>query len=268
MLKYRPIRKSAYTSYLKCQKKFEYMYNSDDYFSYGLEEAENNEALRRGNRFHDGCDQFFRNIEGKIKTPGLPSTFRDLLPIVTDERDLIVNEWFDWFAEKEKERYIELDESNKLGYFFPIATELEIRLPDTIDRTGHVDRIDIIPGTKELQIVEYKTGKSYNMDNQYAVTDMNQEIGFYIQIINTANIFPNNKITEWKVINPTLKRIWVNRISPISLRTVERKYKEITDKVISKDKFPRNMGVQCKHCPFERECMDSYFEEEYEPIKI
>src|SRR3972149_4289635 len=150
MVAQRPIRKSAFTTYGKCQKKFEYLYNSPDYFNYGLDEAEQNDPLRRGNLFHNGCDKFFAELEGKIKTSNITSIFRTLLPTITDPRDSIVNTWFDWFAETEKERYIELDEANQMGCFIPIATELEIKLPDTIDRTGHVDRVDIIPGTKDL----------------------------------------------------------------------------------------------------------------------
>jgi len=262
-LTYRPIRKSAFVSYIKCQKKFEYLYSDPNYFNYGLDEGELDDALRRGNMFHSGCDKFFSDLEGKIKSESITQLFRTYLPTVDDIRDAeIVNNWFDWFAETEKQRYIELDEANKIGYFLPIAKELEIKLPDTIDRTGHVDRVDMMPDTKELCIVEYKTGKSYDMDNSYSFTDMNKEIGFYVQILNATNVFPNYKITHWKVVNPTLKKIWINKISPISLRGVEVLYKEITDKVITKGKFNRNLTPLCKYCPYVTPCMEEYYQQE------
>ena len=254
----RPIRKSAFITYKQCQKKFEFMYYGEHYFDYG-EEDQDNHALRRGNLFHNGCEKFFKNIQNKIHTAELPNHFREYLPIIKDDRDLIVNEWFDWFAEQEKIRYDELTLAEKCGEWMPIATELQIKMEDTIDRTGHVDRLDIIPGTKNICVVEYKTGKSYDMDKPYVFTAMNAEIGFYVQVLRAAKVFPNNPITHWKVINPTLKKIWFNKISPISLKGVETTYGEITEKVINKGKFKKNPSVLCLTCPYLDDCL---FDEE------
>ena len=254
----RPIRKSAFITYKHCKKKFEFLYYGDHYFDYG-EDNQDNDALRRGNLFHKGCETFFKNIEGKIYNPELVNHFRLNMPTITDPRDLIVNEWFDWFAEQEMERYKELCLKDKLGAWYPVAMELEILMEDKIDRTGHVDRIDVIPDNKDLCVVEYKTGKSYDMDKSYAFTAMNAEIGFYIQILNAAKVFPDNKITHWKVINPTLQKTWYNKISPISLKGVDATYEEIVNKINKGGKWEKNPGVLCLSCPYLNDCL---FDEE------
>lgn len=253
-----PIRKSAFITYKHCKKKFEFLYYGDHYFDYG-EDNQDNDALRRGNLFHNGCEKFFKGLEGVLVIDNLPNHFRTHLPTITDERDLIVNEWFDWFAEQETVRFDELKYANKVGEWLPIATELEIKMEDEIDRTGHVDRVDMIPGTKDLCVVEYKTGKSYDMDKSYAFTSMNAEIGFYIQVLKGANVFPNNKITHWKVINPTLQKTWYSKISPISLKGVDVTYKEIVNHIKKGGKWEKNPGVLCLHCPYLNDCL---FDEE------
>jgi len=251
---FRPIRKSAFTTYKKCKKKFEYFYNDPNYWDYGHDEkeVEKSEPLIKGQQFHDGCEKFFHDLEGRVFTKNLPSTFKNIIP--KSEYD-DVNEWFDWFVDTEQKRYIELEEQKLLGHWFPVAMEIEVKMKDEIDRTGHVDRVDVIPGLKELCIVEYKTGKSYDMNNKYGFTDMNAEIGFYVNILNKAKVFPGYKMTHWKVINPTLRKIWLNRISPISLRAVDVTYKEITDKLFNKGEFPRNVSKLCDWCPYKDDCL-------------
>lgn len=245
---YRPIRKTAFMKYRKCPRQFEYFYNDADYFAYNEDELSANDALRHGSMFHKAADSFFTQLEGKKINE---DKFRDLLPTGTD-----IDEWFDWFAEEEKKRYRQLVNTDMVGYFMPIAREIEIRtLNEDIPKTGHVDRIDVIPGTKNLCIVEYKTGKSYNMDNSYALTEMNAEMGFYLKIIEDANVFPNNKVITWKVINPTLKKIWVNQISPMTIRSVDKTYQTIIDKIKNKKEFERNIGRSCDFCPYIDDCL-------------
>ena len=247
----RAIRKSAYVTYRKCKKKFEYYYNDPDYWDYGnKDKGTTSEAQQKGLDFHTACEHFFREFEGRVITKNMPKTFRN--PFSVDNGDLF--DWFNFFLEEETKRWIDLEEDNKVGYWFPVANEIEIRSEDVRDRTGHVDRVDIMPDDN-LCIVEYKTGRSYDMDNPYALTDMNQEIGFYVSILRKANVFPDKKITKWKVINPTLKKIWINSITPISLRTVDSTLKEINNKLDNDGEFPRNEGVLCLYCPYASECL-------------
>ena len=93
------------------------------------------------------------------------------------------------------------------------------------------------------------------MESKYSFADMNAEIGFYVNILNRAKVFPGYKMTQWKVINPTLQKIWVNRISPISLRAVDVTYKEITKKLFNKGEFPRNVTKLCNWCPYVNDCL-------------
>lgn len=252
----RSIRKSAFMLYRKCQKRFHYFYNDPNYFDYNTEEEDQPVLLRRGTQFHKACDRFFDNLVGKELTADLHEEFRSYLPTGTD-----IDEWFDWFAEIERERYKELYGSGQVGAFMPIARELEILAKDTRDRTGHVDRIDIMPNTAELCVIEYKTGHSYDMEKQDAVTEMNAEIGFYVQILQMSNIFPKNRITHWKVINPLLKKVWLNKIHPVSLRGVDDKLREINKKLDTNGDFERNPSPLCDSCPYIDDCLFSNKEE-------
>ena len=236
-----------------CEKQFEYFYNSKEYTEY--KQSSDIAPLRRGTLFHNGCEDFFTKVkELKNKTY---DDFRSCLPVITDERDLLLNDWFDYFAHLEHNRALEL-KAESLDFehlFFPVETEMYVKMKDTIDRNGHIDRLDNLPDGN-IMIVEYKTGKSYNMDKTWAVTKMNAEIGYYVQILNKENYFKGKKITHWKVINPTLKEVWINRISPVSLRAVENTYAKMVDKILHKGQFEKNITPLCSYCQYMQPCFD------------
>jgi hypothetical protein len=237
-------------TYRKCPKKFEYMYKDADYFNYNTDDESQTDEQRKGSLFHQAVDLFFTKQIGRVFTVGLHETFRDAFPVGTE-----IDRWYEWFADIEAKRYQKLCQMDKLGMFIPIAREIEVRMDDVIPRIGHIDRIDIDPETEDLIIVEYKTGKSYNMENKYAVTDMNAEIGFYVKIINSTNMFPNKKVTKWMVINPTLEKVWVNNISPVTLKVVDETFGIMVRKINNKEEFDRNIGVLCDYCPYVDDCL-------------
>jgi len=236
--------------YKQCAKKFWYFYNDDEAYK-GYNQVQGSDALIKGSLFHKHADSFFDDI-GSPNDAYSPDYFRAALPVT---KHLDLNKWFDWFADKEWERYNELNAAGREDLFIPFAREEFVSMPDSIDRTGHFDRLDQIPGTKNLQIVEYKTGKSYNMEKTWAATSMNAEIGFYVIMLNTIKKYPDFKITEWKCINPTLKTIWVNKISPISIKSVNATYKTLTQAVFDKGPFERNITMLCRYCPYIDDCL-------------
>jgi len=236
--------------YKQCAKKFWYFYNDDEAYK-GYNQVQGSDALIKGSLFHQYADTFFDNI-GEPNDAYSPDFFREAVP-VTKLEDL--NKWLQWFANKEWERYEELNVAGQEDKFIPFAREEFVSMPDSIDRSGHFDRIDIIPGTRNLQIVEYKTGKSYDMDKTWAATSMNSEIGFYVIMLNTIKKYPDFKITEWKVINPTLETIWVNKISPISIKSVNTTYRALTQAVFNKGPFERNITMLCRYCPYIEDCL-------------
>jgi len=262
MIEYKPIRKTAFMFYKNCPKQFWYFYNDEIAYK-GYKEASRDQALVYGTAFHLAADEFFKHVVlepcDKPLDDGV-NPFRKYLPINTP-----IDKWYDWFADYEYKRYEKLWKDGNAEYYKPIATELFVQMPDVIDRSGHIDRIDVIPGTQNLQIVEYKTGRSYNMDKEQVVTKMNAEIGFYVQILNSIKQFPTYKITEWKVINPTLEKSWVNTISPITLRSVDQAYNALIQEVFNKGPFERNVTLLCRYCPYVSDCL---YSNDYEKIVV
>ena len=251
---YKPIRKTAFMQFKNCAKQFNYFYNGDEYGKYN--EQGTSPAFIRGTAFHKGCFEFFTKIyEGidlkDIHEDDIEGFFRSCLPLTNDD---LVNSWFDFFADYEAKRFKNLKENNQLQYFLPLDREIEITMPDVIPRTGHVDRIDVIPGTKDLEINEYKTGKSYEMEKPDRATKMNAEIGFYVSILQGINKYPNYNIKRWRVINPTLKKVWTNDISKITLTSVEKAYKRLVEMIMTKEEFERNISELCQYCPYMEDC--------------
>ena len=250
---WKDIRKSAFMAYKQCQKKFEYYYNDPNYWDYGNKDTETNVKIKRGNEFHAATEVFFDKVQFKTDNTNI---FREALPQTDDK---ILDIYFNWFAEIEWKRWLS---SQNHRDFFPLANELKIYMKDlVIDRTGHVDRIDLIPGTKNLMIVEYKAGRSYDMEKADRITSMNAEIGWYVQILNAVKQYPEYKITHWKVINPEIQKVWINKISPISLKAVEKTYSTMVNMIIKGLKFPKNVGPLCDYCAYLEEC-DPYYEDD------
>jgi len=241
-------------SFKHCNKQFEYLYNDPKYWDYGTKEGETDIKKKRGNEYHNAMETFFDQV---IKIENFSKYFMRLALPNTDDETL--NRYFDWTVEIEWKRYTELENKDNWN---PIANELKIYMKDlVIDRTGHVDRIDIIPGTKNLMIVEYKAGRSYDMEKADRITSMNAEIGWYVQILNAVKEYPEYKITHWKVINPEIQKVWINKISPISLKSVEKTYSTMVNMIIKGLKFPKNVGPLCDYCAYLEEC-DPYYEDD------
>ena len=90
------------------------------------------------------------------------------------------------------------------------------------------------------------------------LTSMNSEIGYYVQILKLSKKYPDYKITHWKVINPVLQKVWMNKISPISLRSVETVFSDLVDKIVHKKKFAKKPGPLCYYCPYMKPCDPFY----------
>ncbi len=248
--KFKAIRKSAFMVYKQCPKRFEYNYADPKYWDYGTTTDKSNMKTWRGNEFHEGVEHFFDNLIGETITKELPELFRNHLP---QHEDTVVNGWFDWFSDIELKRY----QTEDMKYFLPIANELKVYYENTIDRTGHIDRIDRLNETN-ICSVEYKAGQSYDMTIPDRTTSMNSEIGFYVQILKLSKEYPDYKITHWKVINPVHKKVWMNKISPISLRSVETVFADMVDKIIKKKVFPKKISPLCHWCPYMKPCDPFY----------
>jgi len=241
-------------NFKQCPAKFEFYYNDEGYWNYGTSDDKSNMDTWRGNEFHDFAETFFDKIKG-LEPEEWTKQFEP-------HEDEIVQKYIDWFVSTEIERYNDLKSLDKLDFFNPLANELKITMEDEIDRTGHVDRIDLMPNG-DICIVEYKAGKSYDMTNIDRVTSMNSEIGWYVNILNAIEHYPDKKITHWKVINPRLEKIWMNKISPISLKTVEKIYADMVNRIKKGLKFEKKTGTLCYYCPYLQKC-DPFWEEEVE----
>ncbi|NYI03979.1 RecB family exonuclease [Allostreptomyces psammosilenae] len=70
-------------------------------------------------------------------------------------------EFVEWLASAEKlvERWFELEDPNRLE---PAEREVRVQatLPSGLALRGYIDRIDVAPGSGDLRVVDYKTGKA------------------------------------------------------------------------------------------------------------
>ncbi len=252
--KQRPIRKTAFMTWKKCKRKFQYFYFAEDeeYFSYG--KLSDSKPLRMGTLFHDACEGFFKRID--LKTAGevvdIQGYFRGFLPQDTE----VPNKWYDYFAQVEADRLIEYTAKNWLEHYMPTFIEKKLHLSDTIDRTGHVDRIDYLPDKEAYCIVEYKTGKSYDPTRSRNRTDLRAEIGFYQQILNLTEDV-KAPVLYWKLINPTLQIVFEEKIPSQTLRAVQKTYRDIVTAVENDGPFPREISLLCLWCPYLNNCLYS-----------
>jgi len=262
---FKPIRKSAFMTFKQCQKKFWFSYfiHSEDYWAYNTKENQS-EAAAKGDLFHAEVDDFFEKLDmeqlyevtdiNKI-TEIYRNKFSFSDTIVEGKTDM--DEWFDYFSEVEAKRFMWFKENftklEFLKWYPPKHTEFNVSMTDDIDRTGHVDRIDYLPNEKAYCVVEYKTGRGYDLTKPATLTRLRAETGFYAVILNEMKLL-DAPVYYWALINPRLKTFHIEKFPTATLRAVNNTYKGLVQKIKEGGDFKRNIGPLCMYCPYRREC--------------
>jgi len=256
----KPVRKTAFMDLQNCPRKFEYFYFKDPaYWDYGAkgEKVNEAEALVKGNLFHDNAETFFKKMDLThaidLNDDRIKHYFRTLLPTGTT-----IDSWFDYFADFEAKRFI--SEKNEIGDqvltdYKPFLTEQEMKWDDgNIVRTGHIDRLDLFKAENAYCVVEYKTGKSYDMNKKFPLSKMRLETAWYAAMIN------NNKEMKypahyWACINPTLGQVTVEKFHSLTLASLERKVAKMYEAMKNGGPFPRNLSILCNWCKYRKDCL-------------
>ncbi len=261
------IRKTAFMMFKHCEKQFEYFFFRDpDYNAYMEPEVDLRSPTGKGTAFHNACDELFPkfDIEDMKKLDSevdLVKYIRDKLPDL--ER---INEWFDYFAEFEARRFLMAKDAyaDRLELVYrPVATELYVNLPGEYPRTGHVDRLDYLPAEDALCVVEYKTGRSYDMSKDRTLTSLRAETGWYAIILEKLKLY-DKPITHWACINPMLKQYHVERFHAMSLKSVEKQYQKLVSKIKKQGPFERNLSPLCGWCKYSNDCLYNFGEGDFD----
>ena len=261
------IRKTAFMMFKHCEKQFEYFFFRDpDYDAYVQPVVDDRSPTGKGHIFHVGCDDFFPKID--LEEMRRLDSEQDLIKYIRtrlpdNER---IDDWFDYFAEFEARRFImaktayekELDK-----VYMPVATELYVNLPGEYPRTGHVDRLDYLPAEKALCVVEYKTGRSYDLSKDRTLTSLRAETGWYAIILNKLKMY-DLPVTHWACINPMLKQYHVERFHSMSLKAVENQYNKLVKKIKAKGPFEKNLSPLCGWCKYSNDCLYSFGEGDFD----
>jgi len=230
----------------KCQQAFWFFYTQPDEIYYQTGDASTiSMPLAIGQLFHNGAQILFEKLD--CDNPNLSvEDIRSCMPNIAEEEFVKVNEWYDWLAKIEHERYLSTDK----GLFKPFAQEYQVDHADTINWVGHIDRID--DKGDHYQIVEYKTGVSYDPSKPYSLTAIRAELGFYaISLGDTLG----KPVKSWKLINPTLQVVYEEDFKPITLRAVRATYNKIVDLIRTNGPFKKNIDMLCQWCDFATECL-------------
>ncbi len=273
---FKPIRKSAFMTYKKCPKKFWFSYfiHSDEYWNYN-EKNNNNEAAAKGDIFHAEVDDFFSKIDYDLlyELEGEQKIFKYLRDKFSYSESYAtspseMDQWFDWFATMEtrrsqffKNNYTKIE---FLDWYPPKGSEIKVTMEDEIDRTGHIDRVDYLPKEKAYCIVEYKTGKSYDVTKPWSLTALRAETAFYAIICNEMKLF-DKPVHYWALYNPNIKQFSVEKFPAATIRSVNNTYKGLVQKIKEAGDFDRNISPLCMYCDYRKECFHGL---EGEPKKL
>jgi CRISPR/Cas system-associated exonuclease Cas4 (RecB family) len=176
------IRKSMLEEFSFCPYKFKRVWIDN------LEKRAN-QAMLIGTRFHDFAEKFFDYCLGLD-----PEQWDEFIP-----REFIPEEaaMAKWFIERERLRYYDLQEQNRLNEFMPIARE-DTMTSNSLLLTSTMDRADWYNKSKNhISIIEYKTGKKINEDS------LIRQLAFYTLLWNEVR--RKGIVVNLQLINPRLQ---------------------------------------------------------------
>ena len=247
------IRKSLFMKFRICEQQGVYSQadGNEGYSELNLE----NEHLLKGQIFHHAMEDLYNEMTveelNTLDDADVLGYINGLLPKTT-QVDLI--KWFAWYGKYESERYLNMKKDGKLEYFMPYKQEYYVeKLIKGINRTGHFDRVDRV-SEKELVIVEYKTGNSYDPNKSWKLTNLNAELEWYRSIIDELDEFKDFDVVGWRLLNPTLGIDFYKKFNVVTKYSVNKASENIL-KLLNKEKVPvKKIGFPCQWCPYIEEC--------------
>ena len=267
--KFHKVRKSLLMSWKVCPRQAYYSVRDEKYGEYNEFNLEN-PALLLGQIFHKEMDKFYNGIsvDAMVK---IYETYGDEAEVLVKLEDHCFEAfsktthevclgYFHWYAKIEAERFFKLYSGKHTGItqrFIPLYIEKYVEIldePNGIIRNGHFDRIDLI-GDKKLRLVEYKTGRSYDISKSYKLTKLRLELYYYKKIIEQLEEFKGYEVVEWMLINPTLETVFTSKFSILTERSLEKAIPMLTDDINGDEPPARNLNFYCDNCQYKQKCL-------------
>lgn len=230
----------------------------------------NNPALLLGQIFHKEMDKFYTSLSVdhmlKICDDGTDAekTLQDLedylFGMFSPTTHEVCLNYFHWYAKTETARFLDLYATARTGItqrFIPLYIEKYVEMPDEpngIIRNGHFDRVDFI-GDKKLRLVEYKTGKSYDITKSYKLTKLRLELYYYKKIIEQLDEFKGYEVIEWMLINPTLETVFISKFSVLTEKSLEKAIPMLVADINGKEPPARQLNFYCENCQYKKKCL-------------
>ena len=180
---------------------------------------------------------------------------RYFLSLFQETKNKDISDWFRWYADYEANRFRKFKELGKLEFYKPFKMEGAVeREMDGLIRTGHFDRIDRVDKDK-LVIVEYKTGKSYDPDKEYAVSNVRAETQWYKSIVEGLEEYKDYKVVGWLLINPTVGKTMFGKFAPQTKFSVNKHAGVIKEMLDGDREAIKKYGFNCMYCDWNEECL-------------
>ena len=268
-LEFNKVRKSLLMSWKVCPRQAWYSVRDPEYGQYNEFNLEN-PALLLGQIFHKEMDGFYKKLsvdkliqlvkDGTEIEATIQSTEDYLFSLFSKTTHETCLNYFHWYAKIESQRFLELYSESKTGIvqrFIPLYIEKFVEIEDhenKIYRNGHFDRMDLI-GEKKLRLVEYKTGRSYDVEKSYKLTKLRLELYYYKKIIEQLDEFKGYEVVEWMLINPTLETIFKSKFSILTELTLEKAIPMLVADINAKEAPDRKLNFYCENCKYKQECL-------------
>lgn len=249
-------------SWKVCARQAWYSVRDPEYGQYNEFNLED-PSLLLGQIFHKEMDKFYSRIliDDMVKLFNDPEGLKTYLftkfSPTTNDKCL---EYFAWYAGIEAERFIELYTTRTTAIaqrFIPLYIEEFVEYKDEankIFRNGHFDRMDYL-GNKRLRLVEYKTGRSYDVAKSYKLTRLRLELYWYKTVIENMEDFKEYVVDEWMLINPTTQVVFKSKFSMLTQKVLEDSVPKLVADINNKEPPKRNLNFYCGRCKFKQECL-------------
>jgi hypothetical protein len=201
-----------------------------------------NMMMKTGTKFHKQAPEFYKELKWdtmiSLTVPELRSYFATHWPTPSNPEEEVLAKNF---IDHQMYRFQVVKNCGQ-EYFFPLETEFTI---DTPSFHGTIDAI--FKYDQEYNCVhEWKTGNSFD------ITSLRGELAFYCTIGNATKYKGTLKYIS--CFGVYINKFFIDQLHHQSV-TAMRKWLEKFNESKRTNIWKRNMGIWCRSCPVNRECL-------------
>lgn len=270
-LEFNKIRKSLLMAWEVCPRQAWYNVRDPRYNEYNTFNFEK-KSLLLGQVFHKEMDSFYSKIDPTEVFSYIDANTEEeadkvrimIAKYFYDKFSMTKNQecknYFMWYATIEADRFIDLYITNKdkaIDLFMPLYIEKYVEWDNPqigATMNGHFDRIDKIDD-KNLRLVEYKTGLSYDPAKKYKLTKLRLELYYYKEIIEHMEEFKGMTVSSWMLINPTIEKVFTSKFSPLTRSALYKKLPKVLSDINGEKEAERQLNFYCDSCRYKQECL-------------